>query len=162
MQIDTTLLPARGSDAVDILLNDHQVIKGLLDRLTSAAGPERKHVMQQLVGALTIHNATEENLVYPAINKLAGSKLESDHLYHETAQANVLAFELDSMLKAGDDSDFSATAQKFADAVRHHIDEEEKKAFPRLRENVDVQYAESLTESVRDFRKSLHFETSAT
>src|ERR1700761_7394105 len=105
MQIDATLLPARGSDAVDILENDHQVIKGLLNQLVSASGAERKQVIEKLVGVLTIHNATEENLVYPALNKVAGSKLESQHLYHETMEADIALFELDSMLKEGDDTE---------------------------------------------------------
>jgi len=158
MQIDTTLLPARGNDAVEILLNDHQVIKGLLDRLTKANGSSREQVLEQLKGALTIHNATEENLVYPAINKVAGGKAESAHLYHETAEADVLLFELDSMLKEGDDADFQPKAEKFQDAVLHHIEEEENKAFPRLQENAKPEQAELLADSVRTFRSSLHFE----
>jgi hypothetical protein len=36
MRIDSTLLPVRGNDAVEILENDHQVIKGLLNELVSA------------------------------------------------------------------------------------------------------------------------------
>ena len=161
MQIDTKLLPARGNDAVEILENDHDVIKGLLDKLTSANNSQRKTVLEKLVGVLTIHNATEENLVYPALNQLAGSKLESDHLYHETAAADNLVFELDGLLRNGDDAAFSAKAEKFADAVRAHIQEEENKALPRLRENIDPADAEQLAESVRMFRKSLHFETAA-
>jgi hemerythrin superfamily protein len=159
LQIDTKLLPARGSDAVEILMNDHDVIENLLIDLTEATGKTRKQVLEQLVGVLTIHNATEENLVYPAINKVAGSKLEAQHLYHETAEADTLLFELDSMLKEHDDSEFAARAEKFADAVRHHIEEEEQKAFPRLRENADARHSEILAASVKKFRESLHFET---
>src|SRR5580700_1219654 len=144
MQIEATLLPARGNDAVEILENDHQVIKGLLNQLVGASGAQRKDVIEQLVGVLTIHNATEENLVYPALNKVAGSKLESQHLYHETMEADLLLFELDSMLKEGDDTEFDAKAKKFHDAVHHHIEEEEKKAFPRLQE-VDAAHAQILT-----------------
>lgn len=158
MQIDTTLLPVRGNDAVEILLNDHQVIKTLLRELTAAAGPQREQVLEQLKGVLTIHNATEANLVYPAINKVAGSKLESQHLYHETAEADTMLFELDSMLKERDESEFGTKAEKFAEAVRHHIEEEEQKAFPRLQENADARHTEMLAESVKNFRKSLHFE----
>jgi hemerythrin superfamily protein len=160
MQIDTTLLPARGNDAVEILTNDHDVIKTLLNDLTTADGSRRREVVEQLVGVLTLHNATEENLVYPAIDKLAGSKLESQHLYHETAEADTLLFELDSMLKERDDSRFADKAEKFADAVRHHIEEEEGKAFPRLRENTDSKSRMLLAESVKKFRNSLHFDSS--
>ncbi len=159
MQIDTSLLPARGNDAVEILENDHEVIKELLDQLTSATNSKRADVLELLKGVLTIHNATEENLVYPAINKVAGSKLESQHLYHETAEADVLFFELDGLLKEGNDDEFARKAVKFRDAVLHHIDEEENKAFPRLEENGDPQNAASLTESMREFRKSLRFQT---
>lgn len=159
MQIDTSLLPARGNDAVEILENDHEVIKELLDQLTSATNSKRADVLELLKGVLTIHNATEENLVYPAINKVAGSKLESQHLYHETAEADVLFFELDSLLKEGNDDEFARKAVKFREAVLHHIDEEENKAFPRLEESADPQNAETLAESMREFRKSLHFET---
>ncbi len=158
MQIDTTLLPVRGSDAVEILTNDHQVIKTLLNELTEASGSGRPQVLEQLKGVLTIHNATEENLVYPALNKVAGSKLEAQHLYHETAEADTLLFELDSMLQEHDDSEFGAKAEKFAEAVRHHIEEEEQKAFPRLQENADALHAEILAESVKKFRKAVHFE----
>ena len=108
---------------------------------------------------LTIHNATEENLVYPAIQKVAGSKLESQHLYHETAEADVLFFELDGLLKEGNDEEFARKALKFQEAVLHHIDEEENKAFPRLEENADPQNAANLASSMREFRSSLHFET---
>lgn len=158
MQIDTTLLPVRGNDAVEILVNDHQVIKSLLRELTEATGPRRHEVLEELKGVLTIHNATEENLVYPAIDKVAGSKLEAQHLYHETAEADTLVFELDSMLKEKDQTDFTIKAKKFADAVLQHIDEEETKAFPRLRENADERHSEMLADSVKTFRKSLHFD----
>jgi hemerythrin superfamily protein len=161
MQIDTTILPVRGDDAVEILRNDHQVIKSLLTELTSEPPQERKRVFDQLVGVLTIHNATEENLVYPAINKLGGSKEESQHLYHETADADVLAFELDALLKAGDVSQFNVKAEKFQEAVLAHIEEEENNALPRLLEIGDPRKVEELAEAVRTFRKSLHFETAA-
>jgi hemerythrin superfamily protein len=161
MQIDTPFLPARGSDAVEILLNDHRLIKRLLSELTQATGKQRQYVLDELRGTLTIHNATEENLVYPAINKVAGGKLEAQHLYHETAEADTLLFELDSMLKEGDESEFEMKARRFADAVRHHIDEEEHKAFPRLRQNVKKSDSELLADSVKEFRKSIHFELPA-
>jgi hemerythrin superfamily protein len=160
MQIDTKLLPAKGKDAVEILLNDHKVIKDLLNKLTEASDDEeRQAAMEQLKGVLTIHNATEENLVYPALNKVADSKVESDHLYHETAEADVLFFELDTLLKAGDDETFDEKAEKFQEAVLHHIEEEEQKALPRLQENADPAQSEQLADSVREFRSSLHFET---
>jgi hemerythrin superfamily protein len=159
MQIDTRILPVRGHDTVEILLNDHEVIKSLLARLTGATEmKERKELLEQLKGALTIHNATEENIVYPALNKIAGKKAESEHLYHETAEADVLLFELDSTLKEGDDATFSKRAEKFQSEILHHMENEETSALPHLQEKADPKHAKMLTETVREFRKSVHVE----
>jgi hemerythrin superfamily protein len=153
MHSDMMELPVRGTTAIEILKNDHDMVKSILAELTQATEKsERMQCLERLKAALTIHNATEENLVYPALNKVAGKKMESEHLYHETAQADVLLFELDTMLKEGDDAKFSAKAEKFRDAVLEHIDDEEEKAFPHLEKGADPKHAQMLTESVREFR----------
>ena len=160
MQSDISALPVRGNDAIEILTNDHQTIKSLLSALTQATQPDRrKETLEQLKGALTIHNATEENLLYPALQVVAGKKSESQKLYHETAEADVLVFELDTMLKEGDDSGFSKTAEKLQSAVLEHIDDEESSAFPHLQKNAEPEQAQMLTQSVREFRSSMQFQS---
>lgn len=159
MQSDLSPLPLRGNDAVEILLNDHQVIKSLLSQLTQAGqASQRRQVLEQLKAALTIHNATEENLVYPALDKVAGKKSESQKLYHETAAADILIFELDTMLKEGDDSEFESKAEKLQGAVLEHIEDEEDSAFPHIQEKAEPAQAQMLTQSVREFRNSFRFE----
>jgi len=158
MQSKVLDLPVRGADAIEILLNDHRTIESLLERLLEARGArEQTAVFEQLKAALTIHNATEENLVYPALNKVAGKERESQKLYHETADANVLVFEIDTLLKEGDEAAFKAKAQHLRDAILEHIDDEENSAFPHLQEGVDPEAVEQLTESVRELRGALHF-----
>jgi hemerythrin superfamily protein len=158
MQTDVSQLPVRGNDAIEILTNDHDVIKSLLGQLTQATQTQiRKGVLEQLKAALTIHNATEENLVYPALNKVAGKKSESEKLYHETAEADVLIFELDTMLKEGDDSRFDSKATKLQAAILEHIEDEEEKAFQHLQDKAEPQQAQMLTQSVREFRNALRY-----
>jgi hemerythrin superfamily protein len=155
---ESNVLPVRGRNAIEILVNDHQVIKGLLQELTGAsAKKQRKDVLERLKGALTIHNATEENIVYPAINRVARKRAEAEHLYHETAEADILVFELDTLLKVGEDSKFVAKAKKFHSAVLQHIENEETSAFPHLQEKADQNQSKMLTDSVRAFRNSVHF-----
>lgn len=153
-----TRLPAHGRDAVEILLNDHNVIKSLLTELTQGDRNQRRATLEQLKGVLTIHNATEENLVYPALDKVAGEGQEAEKLYHETAEADILVFELDNALKDGDDATFEATAKKFVGAVREHMKDEETKAFPHLVDGSDPQESEALTTSVKMFREKIRFE----
>ena len=149
-------LPTTGNDTVKILKNDHTLIKGMLNDLAAATdNASRKQILEKAKPVLTVHNATEENLVYPALQKIAGQKRESEHLYEETAQADVLVYELDAMLKSGDDGSFVETAQKLRDAVFEHIEDEETTAFPELQEKASPSQFESLTDAVREFRATL-------
>jgi hemerythrin superfamily protein len=159
MQSDMGPLPVRGNDATEILINDHQVIKSLLSDLMQAADMQRrKQTMEQLKAALTIHNATEENLVYPALREIGRKKWESQRLYHETAEADVLLFTLDTMLKKGEDAHFQRTAEMLRDAVHEHIEDEEQSAFPHLQERADPQQSQMLTQSLREFRSMMRVE----
>ncbi len=156
MQNDMNSLPTRGNDAVEILVNDHQTIKSLLSALTSDSFQQQQATLESLKAALTIHNATEENLVYPALREVAGKKSESQHLYQETAEADVLVFQLDTMIKTGNIDEFQTTAKKLQKAVLEHIEDEEQKAFPALQQRADGSQARMLTDAVRQFRGSLH------
>ena len=159
MQSDVSeMLPVRGNDAAEILINDHDTIKSLLSQLTLATDMGmRQSTLEQLKAVLTIHNATEENLVYPALRQVAGKKWESQRLYHETAEADVLVFKLDTMMKQGQYDEFDRTAEKLQAAVLEHIEDEEQSAFMHLREKADPQQAQMLTDEVRKFRNSMRF-----
>ena len=151
-------LPVRGEDAVEILLNDHEVLRQMLQQLTQTSkASQRKQTLEELKGALTIHNATEENLVYPALREIARKKAESQHLYQETSEADVLVFQLDTLLKEGEDDAFTETAEKLQAAILEHMDDEENSAFPHLREKAEADQAEMLTDAVRQFRGALHY-----
>lgn len=158
MQSEITMLPLRGSSVREILENDHEVIKGLLGTLTrSSAREERMQTLERLKGALTIHNAMEENLVYPALAKIAGHNFETMKLYNETASADMLVFGIDTMLKEGDDEKFGHKAEKLQDAVLKHIEAEEESALPHLEKGADSQESQTLLQSVREFRSAMQF-----
>lgn len=160
MQNQNTVAPANGTTAVEILVNDHRKIKDLLERLVSAQRTtERLECLAELQGVLTVHNATEENLVYPALNKIGKKMFESLHLYYETANADIASFEIESMLKEGQDGDaVQAKIEKLRDAVFEHIDDEEKKAFPHLQDAADDHETQLLNRSVQTFRGCIRFE----
>jgi hemerythrin superfamily protein len=160
MQSDVNLLPIRGNSLHEIVENDHEVIKGLLTSLTHAsATADRMQVLEQLKAALTIHNAMEENLIYPALDKVAGHKFETLKLYNETASADIMLFEIDTMLKEGVDERFSEKCEKLQKAVFKHIEEEEKTAIPQLQKGSESQEAQLLLQSVREFRNAIRFNT---
>ena len=159
MAVDSIQLPTHGSTTVKILKHDHQVIARLLTALARAPKlEERRDALTDLKAALVVHNATEENLVYPALQTIAGKKAESQHLYHDTAEADVLIFELATMLQKGADSEFDAKVKALHAAIVAHVANEETSAFPALQEHMDAQQSEMLTAAVREFRGSFRFD----
>jgi hemerythrin superfamily protein len=157
MQSDVNVLPLRGNSVHEILENDHETIKGLLNSLGHASGDDRRRILEQLKGALTIHNSMEENLIYPALDKVGGHKAEAMKLYNETASADIMVFEIDTMLKEGDDTKFAAKCEKLRDAVFKHIEAEEKSAMPHLEKGAESRESQMLLQSVREFRNSMRF-----
>ncbi len=154
------LAPAIGNDVIEILENDHRRIKQLLADLVGAADDDaRAEVLNELKALLTIHNASEENLIYPAVRVLGKRPSESDKLYHQQDEAKVAVWELDML--AEDDGDFEARAKKLQSAVSAHIDKEEKTEFPHLREAAGEEAMDELTGALRELRASLQFKPSA-
>jgi hemerythrin superfamily protein len=144
-----------GADAVEILVNDHRVIKQLLTELPDATGQARADLLQRLKAILTIHNATEENFVYPAIHEIAGRPMHAGHLYHQQDEAKVLLWKLDAQVR--DDGEFHRQASILRDAVVAHAQHEEDTEFPKLREAAGPSDLANLTAAVREFRADFRF-----
>jgi len=147
-------IPTVGNDAIEILINDHQRIKALLKELTEGGEGQRSSTLEALKEILTVHNSTEENLVYPAIQEIAGRKTHAKDLYHETAEADVALWQLSMM--SPQDNTFKATATKVRDAIEKHIGSEEESEFPKLRESADAAQHQKLTAEVKKFRNRFH------
>ncbi len=158
MEIETTPLPVHGSTVIEILKHDHEVITQLLADLAQADTTKgRGSALISLRAALVVHNSTEELFVYPALATIAHKKSESEALYHDTAAANVLMFDLEVLLQVGDESEFDLKAKALQGAVTEHAANEEASAFADLQEHLDLRQLEMLASSVREFRSSFHF-----
>jgi hypothetical protein len=150
--------PAIGIDAIAILMNDHQRIKALLRDLPHAAEAERPTILERLKAALTIHHATEENLIYPALRDIAKRPIHAKQLYHQQNEAKVALWELTMMDHCA--PDFSIKATELEEAILAHVREEEESEFPHLREEAGAELAR-LTADVRAFRNAFIFRSPA-
>ncbi len=140
-------------DAIDILLNDHVLVKGLFEQLVSSDADERVAVLEQLKALLTVHNATEENLIYPTIRFVAARSRDAGTLYHQQDDAEAGLWLIDATIKGlvdGDDVDDQIQILK--KAVLAHIRKEEETEFPHLRKALRGSALRLLTDDVRAFR----------
>jgi hemerythrin superfamily protein len=142
-----------GDDAIEILLNDHKAVKSLFEQLADPDSSERASLLEQLKALLSVHNATEENLVYPTIRFVAGRARDAETLYHQQDEAEAGLWSIDATIKGvidgGDPDDQIQTLQK---AVLAHVRKEEETEFPHLRDALDEDALQQLTDDVREFR----------
>lgn len=129
-------------NVLDLLEQDHEKLKHLLDRLegTSTRGSKtRERVIEDIHRELEVHSAIEEEIVYPAIRE-AASDTEGEELHFEMVEEHFLAgeVELPRLLDTSADSDeFTAKCVVLKELLTHHIEEEESRLFKRARKLCD-------------------------
>jgi hemerythrin superfamily protein len=150
----------KAKNVLDLLEQDHEKLKHLLDRLagTSTRGAKtRERVLDDIHRELEVHTAIEEEIVYPAIRE-AADDTEGEELHFEMIEEHFLAgeVELPRMLDTSADSDeFTAKCVVLKELLTHHIAEEEERLFSRARELCDEETLVSLGERVEARKKAL-------
>ncbi|MEV4508831.1 hemerythrin domain-containing protein [Dactylosporangium sp. NPDC049525] len=126
------------TDAIVVLKEDHKNVKRLFKEFQAAEdGPAqaKERIVKQILSELTVHTYLENEVMYPEVRRLLPD-LEDDILesYEEHHVADVLCMELAAMTP--DDERFNAKVTVLIETVTHHIDEEEKDWFPKVREGL--------------------------
>jgi hemerythrin superfamily protein len=146
----TPPLPGGAPDVIALLENEHREALATIDKIVASTDPaERTHLLKKLADALTIHNANEENIVYPAIRDAAHLPGDAAELYHQQDESKVVIAQMMAMAK--DSSEFTDTARKLRAALTAHIHKEETVDFPAVRAAVGPKLAE-LTEMSAQLR----------
>lgn len=135
-------MPNRNKTALDVLLEDHEKVKHLLDRLehTSERGTKtRGKVIEEIHVELEAHTAIEEEIFYPAV-RAAANDHEGEEMHFEFVEEHYLAGEVEvpRVMDLDPSSvEFTARCSVLKELVTHHIEEEEERMFPRARELFD-------------------------
>jgi hemerythrin superfamily protein len=116
------------------LRQDHREIEYLFSQFELASGHARKGtIAEKICEALTVHAAIEEEIFYPKARetlKTAGEELlDEAEVEHEGIEWRVA---LIKKMKPQDDL-FDAEVKILKAYVEHHVRQEERKIFPRLR-----------------------------
>ncbi|WP_202638595.1 hemerythrin domain-containing protein [Bailinhaonella thermotolerans] len=120
-------------DVIDVILQQHNLIRSLFQEVASASGNERASKFKQLAQLLEVHEDAEEQVVHPMTKRIASEV--ADARIEEENQAKKVLAQLKSM---GPDADgFGELFEKLHQAVDAHATHEEKEEFPRLRDRCD-------------------------
>ena len=122
------------NDPIELLKTDHRRFEKLLEdgeATTDRAIKGRGEILKALTSELTVHEAIEEQILYPALRPHAEAHeivLEGIEEHHV---ADVLIKELHKVAK--DNEKWGAKFSVLKESVTHHIKEEERMMFPAAR-----------------------------
>lgn len=124
------------SDAIAMLIADHRRVQQLFknfDKLDRSDEDARIEIVETACVELKIHSIIEEEIFYPAVRSKIGE--EGENLLNEAAIEHEVADTLIDKLGETDPSepDYAAYFKVLSEYVQHHITEEEKALFPKVR-----------------------------
>ena len=125
-------------DAITLLKDDHRKVEELFRRFEKAgdrAHGDKRKVVDRIIEELSRHAAIEEQLFYPVsrgtVDGVDDTVLESIEEHHVVKWLLSELADLDPT-----DERFDAKVTVLIEAVRHHVKEEEKEFFPKVRDQL--------------------------
>jgi hypothetical protein len=137
-------------DALQLLKQDHDRVKKMLEELdgtTERAEKTRTDGLARLKDELTIHEAIEEEIFYPALKAHAEAKEIVLEAYEEHDVVDTIMREIEAT--ATDDETWKAKFTVMKENLEHHIEEEEGEMFDQARELFDAETLRSLGERMQ-------------
>jgi hypothetical protein len=126
-------------DAITLLKNDHDKMKGLLNDLESTTErgvKTRTELFATIKGELTLHEIIEEEIFYPELKAHPRAKDIVLEGYQEHHVVDLLMGELEQL--DVDDETWGAKAIVMKENVEHHMEEEEGEMFKKARQVFDT------------------------
>jgi hemerythrin superfamily protein len=134
-------------DVVDLLIADHNRVRGLFSRYGDAHDADKTKeasvLASLIIEELTVHMSAEESVFYRSV-KSRSDEIDEDvnEGREEHHVAKVLIKEIEG-LKPGSDS-WVAKMTVLIESVEHHIKEEEEELFPSVRSSTDAAWRREL------------------
>ena len=134
-------------DAIAMLKEDHDKVKGLLTQLESTTErgvKTRQELFATIKTELTVHEIIEEEIFYPALKEHPKAEEIVLEGYEEHHVVDTIMGELEGL--PVDHESWGAKAKVMKENIEHHIEEEESQMFPKARQVFEREELESLGE----------------
>jgi len=139
-------------DAIELLKTQHQEVKGLFKRIEKAEEDEKQDLFEQLADALAVHAAIEEKHSYPATKNARTEELLQEAVEEHLSAKRLIA---DLMEMSPEDPQFDAKVAVLEEQIEHHVEEEEKELFPKVRKMIGKEELEDLGMVMEDMAEEL-------
>jgi hemerythrin superfamily protein len=145
-------------NALDLLIADHNRVRGLFARFQAAVADDDTDTMAELAATIAeelhVHTTIEEDVFYPAVHD-TDDEISStvDEGLEEHHVVDVLLDEV-AQLEPGSDQ-WIAKMKVIIENVEHHAEEEETELFPPLRNELPADRLQTLGDELESKKASL-------
>lgn len=126
-----------GQDAIALLIADHREVSEMFEQfeqLGDRATTSKEKLKDKICKALIAHTTIEEEIFYPAVRaKIEEGEDLVDEAVVEHASAKDLIQQLQEMQP--DDELYDAKVKVLGEQIEHHVKEEEKEMFPKVKKS---------------------------
>lgn len=125
----------RTPNAITMLTEDHANVRKMFKQFEKmkdeAEDAEKSELVTQICTELKLHTQLEEECFYPAAREALEEEALLDEAEVEHASAKELIAQLEKMTPG--DALYDAKVTVLGEYVEHHVKEEEKEMFPKIR-----------------------------
>ncbi|MBJ6726117.1 hemerythrin domain-containing protein [Geomesophilobacter sediminis] len=128
----------------ELLKKDHRQAEKLMTQIDSGSEEDREELFVTLQDALEKHMAMEEKHFYPQLKKIKEMKDLVEDALEEHEKAKNFLSQLEEM--DVDDDEWISTFQEMREGILHHVQDEEKKVFPRCSDFMNQQQLQEIAD----------------
>ena len=143
-------------DPFELLEEDHKKVKKLLEELDSTTErgiKTRTELFAKIKQEMKVHEAIEEEILYPALKEHPKAKEIVLEGYEEHHVVDTLMGELEAT--PVDDEKWGAKLSVMKENIEHHIEEEEDEMFAKARTAFDKDELEALGDRMKARKEAL-------
>jgi len=142
-------------NALEILKQDHQKVKGLFQEVAQADDRNKlKELFNKIDTELEIHAHIEETIFYPALEQRDELKDMVAEALEEHQEVKALLEDIEGI--GAESDEFESQLHSLMESVEEHVTEEEEEIFPKIREIFDEGQLEQLGKELESAKGTAH------
>jgi hypothetical protein len=142
-------------NAIDLLEKQHREVEELFEKFEESgenAKKTKERLCRDISDRLAVHAEIEEKLFYPEAKQENTEEILRESVEEHLAVKRTLA----DLLESGpEDEQFEAKMTVLKEQVEHHVEEEEKELFPKVRKACSKEELEDLGDRMETLAEEL-------
>ena len=142
-------------NAIKFLEQQHREVEKLFEKFEKASDGTKKtrhQICQQISDQLAIHAEIEEKIFYPATKDARTEDLLLEAVEEHLSAKRIIA---DLVEQDPEDHILRAKMKVLQEQVEHHVEEEEKELFPKVKKLLDAERLEELGDEMQELAAEL-------